>query len=253
MDIKPIRLTGLTPQDAAGTASQALARRFEPVARALREAATPRTGAAGSPVPLLEAIQEFLRAFARLDADHGEGGALPVEDAAGLADYCIRCLAELATWLPRLEQDALAPELDRTLLGTVLWAQRHDCEIATPDPVVNALANLANASTTRQDLAAVFGLMQGLVVALPAAVKADLEKSNPQRPWRILLLNLAIVAIRAQDVPMMLYAFDLLGGHLPEEAPGFFADASARAAHPAFSDEVRGLLQAEEARWTTRY
>ncbi len=253
MEIKPITLATLTPEGARGAAARELCGHFELLAQQINSACEIRSvaGGPGSPQQLLDTAAEFLRAFERLDAEFGDNGKLPVEDAANLGNYCLHCLAELGGWMPRLGLATLAGGLERLIIGAALWSIRHQCEIAAPEPVINALANLANDSTTRQDLAAIYGLMQGLAGAVPAALQADLERSDPQRPWRILLLNMAMVAIRTQDVPMMLHAFDLVGRHLPDEAPGFFAEAAQKARHPAFADEVRGLLQAEHARWTT--
>lgn len=251
IEIKEIKLPDIQPE-----ASKDLRDRFETLAVEILEAHELRAGSqagATSPPELINAIEEFLSTFEKLDAEYGDTGAILLDDTTELADYCIRCLAELRNWLDRLELSARTADLDKIIVGSALWAMRHECEVSTPEPVVNALAFTANDAKTRQDLAAVYGLMQGLVQAVPDAVKADLEKSNPQRPWRILLINFAIVAVRTQDMPMMLHAFDTLGKYLPEECPGFFAEAVEQAQRTAFGDDVRGLLQAEQSKWTTRH
>ena len=256
IEIKEVRRIDLELSDIQAEDSHNLRDRFETLAVEILEAhelrAASQTGPT-SPPELISAIEEFLSAFEKLDAEYGDTGAILLDDTTELADYCIRCLAELRNWLDRLELSACAPALDSIIVGSALWAMRHECEVSTPEPVVNALAYTANDATSKQELAAVYGLMQGLIQAVPEAIKADLEKSNPQRPWRILLVNFAIVAVRTQDVPMMLHAFDALGKYLPEECPGFFAEAAQQAQHAAFGDEVRGLLEAEQSKWTTRH
>lgn len=252
IEIKKIKLaTNLKTE-----ASKELHDQFEDLGLEVLEAHQLRGGAQTgptSPPELVNAIEEFLNAFEKLDAEYGDTGAILLEDTTELADYCLRCLAELRNWLARLELAALTPALDRIIIGAALWAIRHECEVITPEPAVNALAYSANDATSKQELAAVYGLMQGLIQALPLSIKSDLEKSNPQRPWRILLINFAIVAVRTQDVPMMQHAFDALAEHLPEECPGFFDEAVQQAQHAAFGHEVRGLLQAEQSKWTTRH
>jgi len=251
IEIKEIKLL-----DVKAEASQDLSDRFKTLAlevlQAYERRGAPQAGAASLP-ELINAVEEFLNAFHKLDEEYGDAGAILLEDTGELADYCIRCLAELRNWLDRLELAALTPEFDKLIIGTTLWAIRHECEVTTPEPAVNALAHMANDAKTRQDLAAIYGLMQGLILALPMLIKSDLEKSNPNRPWRILLVNFAIIAVRTQDVPMMQYAFDTLGTYLPEECQGFFAEAVRQAEHPGFSDEVRGLLLAEQAKWAMRH
>ncbi|MES2354322.1 MAG: hypothetical protein V4568_07930 [Pseudomonadota bacterium] len=248
IEIKEIKFT-----DVSTEASKDLGDRFKILASEILPAYELRgivQSGPTAPPELIKAVEEFFSAFYKLDEEYGETGVVPLEDTSELADYCLRCLAELRNWLDRLELAALTPHWDKLIIGAALWALRHECAITTPEPVVNALAYMANDAKTKQDLAAIYGLMQGLIQALPESIKHDLEKSNPDRPWRILLVNFAIVAVRTQDVPMMRYAFDMLGKHLPEECSGFFAEAAQQAEHSAFSDEVRGLLQAEHARWT---
>ena len=63
-------------------------------------------------------------------------------------------------------------------------------------------------------------MMQGVIENVAPRLAADLERSNPERAWRILLLNLAITAIRTEDEAMMAYAFDRLDQGLPGNAPG---------------------------------
>lgn len=256
IEIKELKQVKLELPAIEGEPSRDLHERFDTLAERIlqvHELRAPAQTGPTSPPELVKAVEEFLSAFEKLDEEYGDTGAILLDDTTELADYCIRCLAELRNWLDRLELQSLVPELDKIIIGTALWAMRHECEVSTPEPVVNALAHGANAARTKQDLAAVFGLMQGLIQAVPDALKADLEKSNPQRPWRILLINLAIVAVRTQDAPMMLHAFDALERYLPEECSGFFDEAVQQAEHPAFGDEVRGLLQAEQAKWTTRH
>ena len=251
IEIKEIKLANVNTE-----ASKDLRDRFETLAVQILEAYELRGSAqAGptSPPELITAVEEFLGAFEKLDEEYGDTGAILLEDTTELADYCVRCLAELRNWLTRLELPELAPQLDKIIIGAALWAMRHECEVTTPEPVVNALAYGANDAKSKQELAAVYGLIQGLIQAVPESVKGDLEKSNPYRPWRILLINFAIVAVRTQDMPMMLHAFDTLGKYLPEECAGFFAEAVQQAEHPAFGDEVRSLLQAEQAKWTLRH
>jgi hypothetical protein len=116
--------------------------------------------------------------------------------------------------------------------------------------VVNALAHRANAARSRQELAAVFGLTQGIAAHVAPRLEADLERSNPERPWRILHANLAIVAIRTEDPALMDHAFDALDRALPEERAAFYAEALALALAPAIASEVRERIRARHLKWT---
>jgi hypothetical protein len=251
IEIKPIRI-----QPVRGEAALQLHERFDTLATYILSAyalrAVEEAGEA-SPPHLVQTLREFFATCVRLDTEYGEASPLPVEDSAGFTDAALHCLADLCGWLPRLDIVDHEAALDRVLLGVAVWGLSHEIELTPSDPLVNALAHVANDAASKQDLAAIYGIMQGIIGAVPETVKSDLEKSNPYRPWRILLLNFAIVAIRTQDIPMMLYAFDLLERYLPEECSGFFAEAVTQSQRSAFPDEVRGLLDAELSRWTLRH
>src|SRR5258706_68768 len=98
--------------------------------------------------------------------------------------------------------------------------------------------------------AAAYALMQGFIAHLAPQLDADLERSNPERPWRLLNLNFAITAIRTGDAALMRFAFDTLNNHLPDERAGFYEEACALASQPGFLPETRALIEAEHARWS---
>ncbi len=194
------------------------------------------------------ALESMLSMMIRLDQQFGTTGPFPIDGVQ-------EALAEAISAAARVESDSSGNDaailaLDRAVIALAHWATQHVLEIRPPDIWVNALARRANAAETRQDCAAVFALMQGAIAHLEPALAADLEKSNPERPWRILNLNFAITAIRAGDGALMRHAFDTLNRHMPLDAPGFYAEASTQASHPAFPPAQRAMIDQEVARWT---
>jgi hypothetical protein len=185
-----------------------------------------------------EALARNLRALESLDRRHGGEGPLPVEDAGDIADAAIEALAGL---------DAKAADL---VVGVALWAVRHGVSLRAIEPVANALAQRSNLAGSRQELAAVFGLMQGFIAHVEPLLAPDLERSNPERPWRILHVNFAITAIRTEDALLMDHAFDALDRALPGECAGFYAEALALAMAPRIARAVRERIEARHARWT---
>ena len=190
-------------------------------------------------------LQRYLGTLGSLDRQHGGQGRLPVEDAEEL-------LAATLTELAHLEQDARSDGDPRAAadltLAVALWALRHELPIAPVEPVANALAIRSNEARGKQELAAVFGLMQGVVANVAPRLGPDLERSNPERPWRILHANLAITAIRTEDPAMMDFAFDALDAALPDEAAGFYAEALALALAPGVAPQVRQHIEARHRR-----
>jgi hypothetical protein len=252
-EIKPIRLALKDASSLNPAAEASLAERLRPIAAAVEAACRERFGVndrrASEPTNLLTAIGDFLAAAAQLDADYGEDGELPLADAADAADEALRCATELVPWLDRFELESWRPQLYAVMLGIGLWSMRHRLVLASAEPIVNALAFRANMATSTQETAAAYALMQGFIVHLGPQLDADLERSNPERPWRLLNLNFAITAIRSGDASLIRFAFDTLNRHLPDERAGFYDAACALAAHPGFAPETRALIEAEQARW----
>jgi hypothetical protein len=188
-----------------------------------------------------EAQAELRRTLAGLEAlDRQYGGAAPI-DLEGADDLVDSALAGLARW-----GDA------DLVIAAALWALRHRVAIAAVEPVVNALAERSNRAASRQELAAVFGLMQGVIEHVRDRLGADLERSNPERPWRVLHANLAITAVRTEDPQLMDFAFDALDAALPDERAGFYAEALALALAPGIAAPVRERIAERHRRWTAQ-
>jgi len=175
-------------------------------------------------------VRERLAILESLDRQYGESGVLPVE---GADELVASILVELAS----AEDPGMA-------IGVALWAMRHGVPIDAPEVVVNALAARSNQARGKEELAAVFALMQGFIAHVAPRLSADLERSNPERAWRIAHLNFALTAIRTEDAQMMDFAFDAMERALPDEAKGFFAEALAHVLGPGISPVVRERLEA---------
>jgi hypothetical protein len=91
--------------------------------------------------------------------------------------------------------------------------------------------------------------MQGLIAHVGPQLSADLERSNPERPWRILHANFAITAIRTEDPALIDYAFDALDAALPDERGGFYAEALALAMNARVAPAVRERISARHRKW----
>ena len=255
MEIKPIRITINAGLDAKDDALASLDVHFRAAAAAVQTAYRQRYagatgGAASDAIALLAVVGDFLAVMSRLDGQYSADAELPVDDAAEAVDEALRALAELESWLIRFDLPDQLVHLQAVEIGVGYWAMRHGLSIYAVEPIVNALAAKSNAATSTQETVAVYAMMQGFISHFSPLLKADLERSNPQRPWRLLNLNFAITAIRTGDDALMLYAFDTLNSHLPDERAGFYEEANALASQPGFPVGPRGLIESEFARWT---
>ena len=255
MQTKPIRFKLNAGQDTKDDALASLNEHFRRVSDAIQDAYRERYAASSGGGPsdaltMLAVVGDFLTVMSRLDGQYGADATLPIENVPQAVDEALRALADLESWLIRLELEVQRVPLHAIAIGVGYWAMRHGLPVSVTELIVNALAAQSNAASSKQETAAVYAMMQGFIRHFSPGLKADLERSNPHRPWRLLNLNFAITAIRSGDAALMRYAFDTLNAHLPDERSGFYAEAHALACQPGFPLETRGLIEAELARWT---
>jgi hypothetical protein len=74
-------------------------------------------------------------------------------------------------------------------------------------------------------------------------VAQDVGRTEPQRPWRVLLLNRAIVATRSHRPALMEVAFDDVVEHLPQEAARFFEEGMAQMDALDYPPQVRAVME----------
>jgi hypothetical protein len=238
MEIKKIEFA-----DDGQAATAALAARLPALRACAREAS------AGLDAPL-DRTQRGLDTLLALDRQYGGTGSLPMEGVDELVAAVLTDLAAVEAAAGRASDPAFLAQASDLVLGVALWAVRHEAGIVPLEPVVNALAHRANAARSKPALAAVFGLAQGILAHVAPRLAADLERSNPERPWRVLHANLAITAIRTEDPAMMDHAFDALDAALPDERAGFYAEALALALAPGVAPAVRERIEARHLKWT---
>ena len=214
METKPIAFA-----DDGRRATRELLRRFEALPQGRLAQDVDRLDLGGR-LETLEAI----------DRQYGGNAPLVLEDMAELVGTILVDLARVG--------DA------DLVIGVALWAIRHCVLLEAPEPVVNALASRANAARAKQELAAVVAITEAVIENVRPRLGADLERSNPERPWRILHANLAITAIRTEEPTLIDMAFDALERALPDEAPSFYAEARALALGPDISPVVRERIEA---------
>lgn len=198
----------------------------------------------------LDRLKRGLETLLALDRQHGGSGPIRLEGVGELVSAIVTDLAHADAAAGRSGEGGLAADVADFLIGVALWAVRHEVPFDPAEPVVNALAHRANATRSKQELAAVYGLMQGIIAHLAPRLAADLERSNPERPWRILHANLAITAIRTEDAALIDHAFDALDAALPDERASFYGEALALALSPGVAPQVRERIEARHLKWT---
>ncbi len=203
-----------------------------------------------TPAVLCEALEQFLAIVHRLDQEEGESGPIYKEDASQLGDYGLSLLLDMMTWATQLGLEEPRRELEAVTLATADWIVRHEGEFRTLEPVVNAIAGLANRTRDTATLEALTAFMGQVIHQTSTIIKQDLEKNNPGRPWRLLHLNRGIVATRSHNPALMEEVFEELVRNLPEEAPGFFAEGMQQMEALYYPPQVRAVMSRYFDHWT---
>lgn len=221
------------------------ATRFKAAAREMLSAYAARKPTVSdqvAPPQLVEALEQFLAITINLDKEEGEVGPILKDDVTQLGEYGLSLVADLTTWAGQLRLEGVQRELEKTAIAIADWVVRHEGQLGTLEPVVNALARMANGVQDPKALEQLAGFMTRLLHAAAAVIKQDLEKTNPGRPWRVLHLNRGIVATRSHNTALMEQVFDELIGALPEDAAMFFQQGMQQMEALNYPPQVRQVM-----------
>lgn len=206
---------------------------------------------AETPTDILAAFGQLMDVMQRLESEYRQATqerqhALAA-NAAEFGDYAGALLDKTLRLLPgAAERMTQRAALD---IGFGHWVARHGGAIADLAPLVDALAVLANRTQATDTLADLATVMLTLIDnAAPAHVQ-DLDSANPGRPWRLLHLNLGIVATRAGRPDLMELAFARLVTHLPQDAAQFFHQGMQQLERVEYPASVRAVMQDYYQRW----
>lgn len=177
-----------------------------------------------------DVMQDFTT-FVRL-GEHGL--VLKPHELTREASAALNLLDKLFFTLPSTpENDAFIKHL---ALSVGVWIARNGGELQELSLLVNAVATLANQSKQQHELESLYEASLYVLTATDTFIKADTDKRDTMRPWRLLNLNHCIIATRTNHPELIKKAYAQLIQALPEEAPRFFAMAQRKvqaAPHPA--------------------
>lgn len=198
---------------------------------------------------LRQAFRQLTEVMARLDTDAASGRADPA-DITEIGEYALRLAENLATSPACTQSRQHRLEVAGLTIGLALWIARLGGRIETLEPVVDALALQANAIRDPRQLEALSEQIHRIVAAVSPLLRQDLEKVNPGRPWRVLLLNQGIVATRSHNTRLMERAFAELTAHLPDDAARFFTEGMQQMDALDYPEPVREVMERFHRQWT---
>jgi len=201
-------------------------------------------------LPTLEqAFRQLLNVMNRIESDTQSAGKASSEDATEIGEYALRLQESLSGNAEILGLADQKPLLAFLSINIALWIAEHAGRIETLEPVVDAVAQTANSTQEPQQLEQLSSAIKRIIDAVSAPISEDLEKMNPGRPWRVLLLNHGIVATRSHNTGAMEAAFTVLTSKLPEDATRFFSEGMQQMEALDYPPHVRKVMEKYHREW----
>lgn len=192
---------------------------------------------------LLERFEEFFNIVASVNMRANEDRRIEPAEATEISDYGFVLLLKLVDLMERLDLPHKRREIEQISLVITRWTISYDGTINHLEPVVNAIAQLANLMQEKQALLGLSELIAEIVEHCSPHLKMDSDDLEAMRPWRLLHINRGIVATRTHDLDTMKQAFDEFLMYLPQEAPGFFAEGMREMEALDYPPHVRKVME----------
>ena len=171
-------------------------------------------------------------------------------DLNELGDYAILILSDLASAASSLCLEPESHQLEDLTLPMALWIVRQGGELRSLDPIVNALTRLANRLSEPESLGQLYKMSAEVQLGVDPASLQEWEISDPNHPWRRLLMNRAIIATRSHQTDLIERAYGELLDALPEEAPSFFAEGMQQMELLDYPQVVRQIVEKYYTLWS---
>ncbi|MEN8213752.1 MAG: hypothetical protein ABFR19_05250 [Pseudomonadota bacterium] len=167
-------------------------------------------------------------------------------------DYGLQLFAELSSQAAAAHLAEESLKIENLCFPFAVWAARLGAEISTLEPVVNAIARIANDVRKPPELEQLYRQISEIVYAVSEPIRQDMEGSNPHRPWRILLLNRAIVATRSHQPVLIEDAYKDIVTMLPADASQFFREGMEQMDAIGYPTHVRKIVETWYQRYSTK-
>lgn len=199
---------------------------------------------------LVTAFDQLIEVMARIEADSVVDQGSDDTDITRIGEYALQLLDRTAVVYNTLGIQGGKENLVWLTINLALWIARHGGQIEELELVVDAIAVAANNTSIPEKLELLGNMIEEIINAAPPAISQDLEKSNPGRPWRVLLMNYSIVATRSHNTGLMEKAFEVLTSSLPEDAPKFFTEGMQQMDALDYPAQVREIMEKYHQQWT---
>lgn len=166
-----------------------------------------------------------------------------VNDITDIGEHGLSLLEKLMQKADSLQLINEKMSLGQITLVIADWVIQQDGTLNYLEPIVDALAQVANATSDTEQLVALAAFMGEIADACSDSIKQDIEVNNMHRPWRILHINRGIVAIRTNNIATIHSVFASLIAALPLDAANFFKEGMSEMVRLNYPDAVREVMQ----------
>lgn len=198
-------------------------------------------------IPLAQLEEALLQFFDVSEKIQSEPDVLESEDSdfnniSELGDYGLQLFAGIEQWLniANIENQST---LHLCTLSLAAWIHDHSGTLQQLENIVNALSQAANQTNEPRVLVILHKIAEKITNSAHDMIKADIDKSESGRPWRILNLNHGIIATRTHNTDIMNSVFEQLIQRLPEDAASFFADGMKQMELIGYPDHVKHVME----------
>jgi hypothetical protein len=204
-----------------------------------------------SPSMLQQAMLRLLELL-QIVEQQGVEAALSGEelDLNQLGDFAIQILSDLSSVANSLSLEPESQQLEDLILPMAIWVARQGGKLRSLAPIVKALAQFANNLSDPESLGQLYRLSNEVQQAVDETTRQNLKVPNPGHPWRLLLLDQAIIATRSHQADLIERAYDDIVQALPEEAPRFFAQGMQQMELLNYPQVVRQVVEKYYKTWT---
>jgi len=159
-----------------------------------------------------------------------------------MGEYGLYLLQKLSDVVDQMGLLHTRLRIDRHILSFTLWTCVQGGAVRELEPVVNAFAAEANRSRSRGELENLCAAMRRTVQCVDRAV-IERQEGGAAAPWRLLNLNMGIVATRTHNTELMRTAYDELIRNLPDEAASFFSEGLQQMGLVDYPEHVRDVVE----------
>lgn len=241
----------MTPPADLGYIERELRDAADALLEAYEDANEPPPIRSATPDLLMDSAERLLTVLRDFEQEPGdfERESEDANDIHALGDYGIRVLSDLIAWVRYFHLAEAQSKLQGSVFALAAWVVRHGGELSHLEPVVDAAAHVANNIKAPGELERTFLAVSDIMEAVSPTLSEDIDRSNPGRPWRLLLLNRAIVATRSHQPALMEQAFKTLTELLPEDAADFFNEGMEQMDALGYPIQVREVMQKYYQLW----